>query len=79
MVKEIELHSCSFCSKSKEDVEKLIVGADAAICNECIDLCSSILSDEKIKNFPVGDDKKQFNPSRIKDYLDQYVIGQEHA
>lgn len=79
MVKEIELHSCSFCSKSKEDVEKLIVGADAAICNECIDLCSSILSDEKIKNFPIGDDKKQFNPSRIKDYLDQYVIGQEQA
>jgi ATP-dependent Clp protease ATP-binding subunit ClpX len=79
MVKEIELHSCSFCSKSKQDVEKLIVGADAAICNECIDLCSSILSDEKIKNFPVGNDKKQFNPSRIKDYLDEYVIGQEQA
>jgi ATP-dependent Clp protease ATP-binding subunit ClpX len=79
MAKEIELHSCSFCSKSKEDVEKLIVGADAAICNECIDLCSSILTDEKVKNFPIGDDKKQFNPSRIKDYLDQYVIGQEQA
>lgn len=79
MSKEIELHSCSFCSKSKEDVEKLIVGADAAICNECIDLCSSILTDEKIKNFPIGNDKKQFNPTRIKEYLDEYVIGQEQA
>ena len=79
MVKETELHSCSFCSKSKEDVEKLIVGADAAICNECIDLCAGILSDEKIKNFPIGDGKHQFNPSKIKEFLDQYVIGQEQA
>lgn len=79
MVKETELHSCSFCSKSKEEVEKLIVGADAAICNECIDLCSGILSDEKIKNFPIDASKQQFNPSKIKDFLDQYVIGQERA
>jgi ATP-dependent Clp protease ATP-binding subunit ClpX len=72
-------HVCSFCNKSKEDVEKLIVGADVAICNECVDLCSSILVDEKVKGFPESDDKHQFNPTKIKDYLDQYVIGQDQA
>ena len=79
MSKETELHSCSFCGKSKEDVEKLIVGADAAICNECIDLCDNILTDEKIKDFPKGENKKSFNPSNIKEFLDQYVIGQDQA
>jgi ATP-dependent Clp protease ATP-binding subunit ClpX len=70
-------HSCDFCGKSKEDVEKLIVGEHAAICNDCIDLCVHILDDEKIKNLPT--DRKILNPSLIKDYLDQYVTGQEDA
>jgi len=74
-----EQHSCNFCGKSKEDVEKLIVGAEVGICNECIELCSNILSDEKVKDFPIGDEKKKFNPTKIKEYLDQYVIGQEQA
>jgi ATP-dependent Clp protease ATP-binding subunit ClpX len=70
-------HSCDFCGKSKEDVEKLIVGEHAAICNDCIDLCVNILDDEKIKNLPT--DKKTLNPALIKDYLDQYITGQEDA
>jgi ATP-dependent Clp protease ATP-binding subunit ClpX len=79
MVKNSEHHACSFCGKSKEDVEKLIVGSDVAICNECVDLCQSILTDEKVKDFPTADDKQRFNPAKIKDYLDQYIIGQEQA
>lgn len=79
MTKDNDQHECSFCGKSKEDVEKLIVGGDVAICNECVDLCESILTDEKVKNFPGMDDKTKFNPSKIKEYLDQYVIGQEQA
>jgi ATP-dependent Clp protease ATP-binding subunit ClpX len=79
MSKEIDQHACDFCGKSKEEVEKLIVGGDAAICNECVTLCESILSDEKVKDFPTHDGKKKFNPSKIKEYLDQYVIGQERA
>lgn len=70
-------HNCDFCGKSKEDVEKLIVGEHAAICNDCIDLCVSILDDEKTKNIP--DDKKTLNPSLIKDYLDEYITGQDDA
>jgi len=79
MSKEKDNHACSFCNKSKEDVEKLIVGADVAICNECVDLCANILTDEKVKDFPEKDDKHQFNPTKIKDFLDQYVIGQDQA
>ena len=72
-------HSCDFCGKSKDEVEKLIVGNDVAICSECVDLCNNILTDEKVRDFPEGDEKARFNPSKIKDYLDQYVIGQDEA
>ena len=77
MTKVNDDHSCSFCNKNKEDVEKLIVGESAAICNNCVDLCISILDEEKIKNFPV--DHKSINPTELKDYLDQYIIGQDEA
>jgi len=70
-------HHCDFCGKSKENVEKLIVGEHAAICNDCVDLCTSILDDEKDKT--VVTDKKVLNPSLIKDYLDEYIIGQDEA
>lgn len=70
-------HQCDFCGKSKEEVEKLIVGDRSAICNDCVDLCVGILKEEKIKTFPK--DNKKLNPTVLKDYLDEYVIGQENA
>lgn len=70
-------HVCDFCGKSKEDVEKLIVGENAAICNDCVDLCEDILKDEKDKNLPQT--AKLLNPVKIKEYLDDYVIGQDDA
>ena len=70
-------HNCDFCGKSKEDVEKLIVGEHAAICNDCITLCVDILDDEKFKK--VSDKTQRLNPALIKDYLDEYVIGQDDA
>jgi ATP-dependent Clp protease ATP-binding subunit ClpX len=72
-------HTCDFCGKEKQDVEKLIVGDTSAICNDCVDLCISILNEDKIKKFPVEDNKEIFNPTKIKEYLDQYVVGQEQA
>jgi ATP-dependent Clp protease ATP-binding subunit ClpX len=72
-------HTCDFCGKSKEDVEKLIVGDAAAICNDCVDLCQGILDEDKVKKFPNSDNKIIFNPTKIKEYLDQYVIGQDDA
>lgn len=77
MPKQQTNHHCDFCGKSKEDVEKLIVGEHAAICNDCIELCVDILKDDKVKNFP--SDKQLLNPVLIKEYLDEYVIGQEDA
>ena len=74
-----KIHSCDFCGKAKDDVEKLIVGDHAAICNDCVELCLSILDDSKIKKFPAVDGKTIFNPSKIKDFLDTYVIGQDDA
>ena len=70
-------HCCDFCGKSKEDVEKLIVGEHAAICNDCITLCVDILDDEKFKK--VSDTTNRLNPALIKEYLDEYVIGQDDA
>lgn len=70
-------HTCDFCGKSKENVEKLIVGENSAICNDCVDLCVDILKDENVKKLPV--ETKTLNPALIKDYLDEYVIGQDEA
>jgi ATP-dependent Clp protease ATP-binding subunit ClpX len=72
-------HHCDFCGKSKKDVEKLIVSDQSAICNDCVELCVDILKDEKIKKFPLDETKQIFNPVKIKEYLDDYVIGQDEA
>jgi ATP-dependent Clp protease ATP-binding subunit ClpX len=74
---------CSFCSKSRKDVTKLIVGATkVAICNECVKLCIEILDEDVIKTkaekFAKGN-KDILNPVNIKEFLDQYVIGQDAA
>ena len=79
MANKHDNHNCSFCNKSKEEVEKLIVGGDdIAICNDCVDLCVDILKDEKIKKFPT-EVSQLLNPVRVKEYLDEYVIGQDEA
>lgn len=69
---------CSFCGKSQDQVRRLIAGPGVYICDECIELCSEIIADEFDENISieVGSLSK---PSEIKNYLDQYVIGQEEA
>lgn len=68
---------CSFCNKHKDEVNKLIVGNEVAICNECVDLCQSLLTDEETNI--VKKDLKDIDPQELKAYLDQYVIGQDRA
>lgn len=68
---------CNFCGKEKQDVEKLIAGEYAAICNDCVSLCHNILANERSKS--LGLDSNPINPTNIKDYLDEYIIGQETA
>ena len=74
---------CSFCSKSRKDVTKMIVGAKkTSICNECVKLCIEILDEDGIKTrkekLALGD-LEVLNPVNIKEHLDQYVIGQDDA
>ena len=73
---EFEENRCSFCGKSADEVDRLIAGPDAFICNECIELCSSIIQREELVEHSHMDIDLAI-PSEIKDYLDQYVIQQE--
>ena len=68
--------TCSFCAKHKDAVAKLIVGEDVSICNECVELCETLLRDENIIK-PV--EMTTLDPEDIKNHLDQYVIGQDRA
>lgn len=69
---------CSFCGKNQEQVKRLIAGPGVYICDECIDLCSEIIADEFEESVEL-DTTSVPKPNEIKNYLDQYVIGQEKA
>lgn len=69
---------CSFCGKNQEQVKRLIAGPGVYICDECIDLCSEIIADEFEDGIEL-DTTSVPKPNEIKNYLDQYVIGQEKA
>ena len=69
---------CSFCNKSQEQVRKLIAGPNAYICDECIEICSEIIQDE-FDNEPSDSEINLLKPKEIKEFLDDYVIGQEQA
>ncbi|MEA2104685.1 MAG: ATP-dependent Clp protease ATP-binding subunit ClpX [Candidatus Cloacimonadota bacterium] len=68
---------CSFCGKTRSEVKKLIRGVDGNICNNCVNICYSIL--EKEEDGKVDDNFQLPTPSQIKYFLDEYVIGQEKA
>jgi ATP-dependent Clp protease ATP-binding subunit ClpX len=76
-----DLHNtCSFCGKHKDSVKKLIVGEKVGICNECVDFCQGLLIDETPQT--VATDvtaPRKLDPIALKEYLDQYVIGQDSA
>ena len=72
---------CSFCNKTQGQVKKLIAGpAGVYICDECIDICSEIM-EEEYEDEPAqeGVDINLLKPVEIKEFLDDYVIGQEAA
>ncbi len=71
--------SCSFCYKTQDQVEKLIAGPNVYICNECIDLCCSIIESEPGHRHGDADLTDLPKPQEIKAKLDEYVIGQDAA
>ncbi len=83
---------CNFCGKSQADVERMIIGPGVNICNECIELCYSLLDEEGKPDVqrkkqqgarrtapPANQDVRILTPAQIKEGLDQYVIGQDSA
>lgn len=75
--------SCSFCGKQQHEVKKLIAGQNVYICDDCVSLCSGILKQEETDKAraasPTNTTGPIPSPREIKDYLDQYVVGQEEA
>ena len=76
-----KLIRCSFCGKSQGQVERILSGANAYICNECVDLCSSILHEEDERTVqPEAEAPDRLpTPREIKEYMDGYIIGQDEA
>lgn len=73
---------CSFCGKSQDQVRKLIAGPGVYICDQCIDLCSEIIEEELESGDMLYDSDSDINllkPKEMKEFLDEYVVGQEDA
>ena len=70
---------CSFCGKSQNDVKKIIAGPTVYICNECVELCNDIMEEEWSKEQLSQQETKLLKPDEIREILDSYVIGQDHA
>ena len=73
----LAIEHCSFCDKHKDRVGKLIVSHTVAICNECVDLCDSLLKDTS--SAAQSDSPTVIDPKDVRDYLDQHVVGQDEA
>ena len=69
---------CSFCGKNQDQVRRLIAGPGVYICDECIELCSEIITDEFDENIQIETGALP-KPMEIKTYLDGYVVGQDDA
>lgn len=69
---------CSFCGKSQNEVKKLIAGPTVYICNECIDICNEIITDDQQQETAARRPPLP-KPVEIKEFLDDYVIGQDES
>jgi len=74
---ETEKISCSFCGKNKQDTNILIAGDSAHICDSCIEQAHDIVKEDSVAQKALSEDFKLLKPKAIKDYLDDFVIGQD--
>ncbi len=73
-----DVPTCSFCGKRHDEVNKLIAGPDVNICDECVRLCNEIVAEDRARK--KGSRATHVpTPKEIKDFLDQYVVGQDQA
>ena len=74
---------CSFCGKAQENVKKIVAGPGVYICDECVELCNSIIETEVYEDEKAGYSLNELkdipSPKEIRKILDDYVIGQEEA
>jgi len=70
---------CSFCGRHQDEVNKLIAGVDVYICDECVRICDDILKEQATTESKDDKELKLKTPDKIKEVLDQYVIGQDDA
>ena len=73
-----DLH-CSFCSKHKDEVSRLIAGPGVYICDECIDSCYSLIKEQTNKEKKDQHQDWNYTPKELFNFLNEYVIGQSHA
>lgn len=79
MSTENKLNRCSFCDNHKDNVKKLIVSEEVAICSDCVELCNTLMVDDETNNKLVIEDTGLYDPESIKDFLDTHVVGQHNA
>jgi len=70
---------CTFCGKHQDDVEKLVSGPNVNICSECVDVCNAVLEEDSVDVPSLDDSYNLPKPKEIKEFLDEYVIGQDRA
>ena len=79
MAQNTEDLSCSFCSKNKDEVGRLIAGPGVYICDECIESCYSLIQEQSAKDKKEQHQDWNYTPKQLFDFLNEYVIGQSHA
>ncbi|WXT99487.1 MAG: ATP-dependent Clp protease ATP-binding subunit ClpX [Catillopecten margaritatus gill symbiont] len=71
--------NCSFCGKEKSAVERLVAGPGVYICNECIQSCHGLLEEQSSQEAMEAHQDWDYTPKQLRDFLNEYVIGQDHA
>lgn len=79
MAENTEGLNCSFCGKAKSEVERLVAGPGVYICNECIESCYGLLEEQALQEITDIHQDWDYTPKQLRDFLNEYVIGQTHA